>query len=76
MNGYIVYEAGGTCPICFGACEKFFMEKDKAIKYATSRIEDKSVFKIIVYKADENILNESHSIPPDKKNVVFNWNRI
>lgn len=33
-DGYIVFEDGGTNPISYGACEKWFATYDKSIEYA------------------------------------------
>lgn len=78
-DGYIVYEDGGTCPIAFGASEKWFPTYDEAIEYALGivkrRMEElKSAIdcnSVVVYEGSESLMRESHSVPCGR--VVFNW---
>ena len=46
-DGYIVFEDGGTSPIAYGACEKWFSTYDEAINYAID----------IVKKSEKEITN-------------------
>ena len=78
-DGYIVFEDGGTSPIAYGACEKWFATYDKAIKYAMNVVKERvAEFKehidynsVVVYEGSEKLLHESHSYPCGR--VVFDW---
>ena len=78
-EGYIVFEDGGTSPIAYGACEKWFSTYDDAIKYAMKIVDKRSKeFKehidcnsVIVYEGSEELINKSHSCPCGR--VVFQW---
>lgn len=79
LDGYIVFDDGGTSPIAYGAAEKWFSTYDEAIEYAMgivkrrvgqlkNRIDYNSV---IIYKGSEALMNKSHSCPAGQ--VLFNW---
>ena len=78
-DGYIVFEDGGTSPIAYGDCEKWFATYDKAIKYAMNVVKERvAEFKehidynsVVVYEGSEKLLHESHSCPCGR--VVFDW---
>ena len=78
-SGYIVFEDGGTCPIAYGASEKWLPTYDAAMKYAmgivTKRIEELKgcvdYNSVIVYEGGEELMHKSHSCPCGR--VVFEW---
>ena len=78
-DGYIVFEDGGTSPISYGACEKWFETYDNAIEYAMSIVKERvEEFKehidynsVIVYAGSEKLMHENHSSPCGR--VVFDW---
>lgn len=37
-DGYIVFDESGTCPLAYGAAEKWFKTYDEAIAYAMDKI--------------------------------------
>ena len=78
--GYIVFEGSGTCPINDGAYERWFKTYEEAIEAAIESVkkdaqecrrEDGWHADVIVYKAAESLLHETHSIPGG--DVVFRW---
>lgn len=82
--GYIVFEDSGTCPMDYGASEKYFKEYDEAIKYACSTIEnnmkhfkrENDANSIWIFEGEEKILYESHTIPPKDGKVIFYWDNF
>lgn len=70
--GYIMFDDGGTCPIEYGACEKWFATYDEAIDYALSVVKkDKDYNKVVIYKGEEPLLSISHKIPCGP--VIIEW---
>lgn len=78
-SGYIVFEDGGTCPIAYGASEKWFPTYDAAMKYAMSIVTKRvaelkgcgDCNSVIVYEGGEELMHKSHSCPCGR--VVFEW---
>lgn len=79
-KGYIVFDCGGISPISSGAAEEWFRTYDEAISYAmkivSSRVESLKRRidgnEVMVYEAEQSVLNESHRCPCGR--VVFYWN--
>ena len=81
QEGYIVNEGSGSCPINDGAWERWFSTYDEAIQAAIESVKkDTGKYRwekgwyadVIVYKAKESLINESHGIPGNHL-VVFRW---
>lgn len=78
-DGYIVFEDGGTNPISYGACEKWFPTYDEAIKYAMDIVKERvrsykdriDCNSVIVYEGAEKLMHESHFCPCGR--IVFYW---
>lgn len=78
-SGYIVFEDGGTCPLAYGATEKWFATYDEAIAYAMDTVRKRvDEFKrfidcnsVIVYEGEEELMHISHAIPYGR--IVFKW---
>nr|DAE77770.1 MAG TPA: hypothetical protein [Bacteriophage sp.] len=78
-DGYIVFDESGTCPLAYGAAEKWFKTYDEAIAYAMDKVaKNCELFKgridfnsVIVYEGSEEFMHSTHAIPREK--ILFWW---